>query len=257
MRRIAVSAAVNNEKANADEVIGELSGQFFSELSAKYPGLFISLQGEKKKMRDSFSSLFKGFPLAMIGIFIVIATMFRSYVQPFVIMFTIPFGITGAILGHLLMGYDLSLLSIFGMVALTGVVVNDAIVLIERINENLAEGMPFFEAIQNGGVRRFRAIILTTFSTVGGLLPLISEQDMQARFLIPMALSLAAGVTFATLLTLLLIPSLMVILNDLRRLAHWIRHGYWPVPEDVEPARNRRVGMLEDEETGNPVSNFL
>ena len=175
----------------------------------------------------------------MIGLFIVIATMFRSYAQPFVIMFTVPFGIIGAILAHLLMRFNLSLMSVFGMVALTGVVVNAAIVLIERVNENLARGMPFFKAIDMGGIRRFRAIILTTLSTVGGLLPLISETDMQARFLIPMALSLAGGVAFATLLTLILIPSLMAILNDLRCLAFWLKYGSWPRRTQVEPGAYR------------------
>ncbi len=240
MRRVAVSAAVDTNKANANEILNQLAVADFPRLQDQYPGLFISSQGEKKKMRESFSSLMVGVPMALIGIYIIIATMFRSYLQPVVILFTVPFGIIGAILGHLLMGFNLSLLSVFGMVALTGVVVNDAIVLIERINENLAGGMDFIEAIVNGGARRFRAIILTTFSTVGGLAPLIAEQDLQARFLIPMALSLAAGVAFATLLTLVLAPSLLVIVNDLRRLTARFRQGYWPAPEAVEPARTRR-----------------
>ena len=173
--------------------------------------------------------------------------MFRSYAQPIVIMFTVPFGIIGAVFGHLLMGYDLSIMSIFGMVALTGVVVNDAIVLIERINENFACGMPFFEAILQGGTRRFRAIFLTTLSTVGGLAPLIMETDFQAKFLIPMALSIAAGVAFATILTLVLIPSLLAILNDLRLVVHRIKHGQWPRRLDVEPARNRHANPLADD----------
>jgi multidrug efflux pump subunit AcrB len=129
-------------------------------------------------------------------------------------------------------------------VALTGVVVNDAIVLIERINENMAEGMRFFEAILQGGARRFRAIFLTTLSTVGGLAPLIMEQDLQARFLIPMALSIAAGVAFATVLTLVLIPSLLAILNDFRLIVHRLRTGTWPKRLDVEPARDRHVDPL-------------
>jgi multidrug efflux pump subunit AcrB len=246
MRRVAVSASVDNNKANANEILADLSSGYFSELTRKYPGLYIALQGEQKKVRESFSSLYVGFPLALLGNFIIIAAMFRSYVQTFVIMVTVPFGIIGAMLGHMVMGYDLSLLSVFGIVALTGVVVNDAIVLIERINENLADGMPFLEAIQNGGARRFRAIILTTVTTVGGLAPLILETDMQARFLIPMALSLASGVAFATLLTLVLIPNLLVILNDLRRTVRWIMTGQWPEREEVEPAAARREGMLED-----------
>ena len=245
LRRIAISAAVDSNKANANEIFAELSHGFFKHLENKYPGLHVSMQGEKKKMRESFSSLYVGFPLAVLGIFIIIATIFRSYAQPFVIIFTVPFGIIGGIIGHLVMGYDLSLMSIFGMVALTGVVVNDAIVLIERINVNLAKGMPFFYAIQSGGARRFRAIFLTTLSTVGGLAPLILEKDMQAKFMIPMALSLAAGVTFATVLTLLLIPSLLVILNDVRCLCHKIIFGNWPVRETVEPARNRYIDPLD------------
>ena len=142
------------------------------------------------------------------------------------------------------------------MVALTGVVVNDAIVLIERINENFACGMPFFEAILQGGTRRFRAIFLTTLSTVGGLAPLILETDFQAKFLIPMALSIAAGVAFATILTLVLIPSLLAILNDFRLLVHRVRHGRWPRRLEVEPARNRHDDPMADDHgqrTSEPV----
>jgi len=129
---------------------------------------------------------------------------------------TIPFGLVGAILGHFVMGHMLSLLSVFGMVALSGVVVNDAIVLIERINMNLEQGMAFFESIFQGGVRRFRAVMLTSISTVGGLLPLILETSQHARQLIPMGISLAFGVAFATILTLVFLPCLIAIVNDIR-----------------------------------------
>jgi len=244
MRRVTVKAGVDTNKANANEIYAELSSEFFPGLEQKYPGLYLSLQGEKKKMKESFDSLQVGFPLALMGIFIIISTMFRSYMQTLVIMFTVPFGIIGAVAGHLAMNFDLSMMSIFGMVALTGVVVNDAIVLIERINENIAEGMDFFGAIIKGGERRFRAIVLTTISTVGGLTPLIMETDLQARFLIPMALSIAAGVLFATVLTLVLIPSLLTILNDLRLVAHRLNKGVWPKRVAVEPARNRHVDPL-------------
>ncbi len=239
MRRVSVSAGVDTNKANANEIFAALSSDFFPKLEKEFPGVIVALQGEQKKMRESFGSLTIGFPLAVLGIFFIMATMFRSYLQPFVILFTIPFGIIGAVLGHILMGLDLSMMSIFGMVALTGVVVNDAIVLIDRINENIAEGIPYFEAILSGGMRRFRAIFLTTLSTVGGLMPLILETDLQAKFLIPMALSIAAGVAFATVLTLVLIPSLLTILNDFRLLAHRLKHGYWPKRIDVEPANSR------------------
>lgn len=241
MRRVAVSAGVDSKKANANEIVAELSAHFFPELKKTFPRLRIAIQGEQKKARESLGSLKVSFPLAIIGIFVIIATMFRSYIQPFVILFTIPFGIIGAVVGHLIMGFDLSIMSVFGMVALTGVVVNDAIVLIERVNENLAEGLPFFDAIIEAGSRRFRAIFLTSISTVGGLLPLILETDLQAKFLIPMALSIAAGLIFATVLTLILIPSLLAIVNDLRRFIHLVRHKDLPEREDVEPARLRKL----------------
>jgi len=247
MRRIAVSADLDTNKANAAEIFAELSSGYFHQLKHRFPDLRVALQGEQKKMRESFETLYIGFPLAVLGIFIIIATMFRSYAQPFVIMFTVPFGIIGAVLAHPLFGFELSIMSIFGMVALTGVVVNDAIVLIERINENIAEGMPFFEAIIKGGARRFRAIFLTSLSTIGGLAPLIMETNLQARFLIPMALSLAAGVGFATVLTLVLIPSLLAILSDFRLLFHRVRYGYWPKRIEVEPARDRHIDPLSEE----------
>lgn len=241
MRRIAVTAEVNTAVANTDEIVGAMEERFFDDLKAAYPGLAVSFQGEKRKSQESLGSLWIGFLIAMLGVYSIIATIFRSYIQPLVIMVTVPFGIIGAIFGHLLMGYNLSMMSMFGMVALSGVVVNDAIVLIECINNFIATGMPVREAIWRGGVRRFRAIFLTTISTCGGLTPLILERDIQAQFLVPMAVSLAAGVAFATLLTLVLVPCLLLILNDIRRLMYFVWFEYWPGREEVEPARRRIV----------------
>lgn len=246
MRRVAVSADVDSNKANANEIFSELSLNFFPQLKRQYPEIHVAFQGEQKKMRESLGSLFIGYPLAILGMFIIVATMFRSYAQPFVILFAVPFGIIGAVLGHLLLGYDLSIMSVFGMVALTGVVVNDTIVLIECVNNNIAEGMPFFDAILSGSARRFRAIFLTSITTVGGLAPLIMETDLQAKGLIPMAISIAAGIAFATVLTLVLVPSLLALLSDLRLLIHRLRYGFWPKRIDVEPARNRHEDPLVD-----------
>jgi multidrug efflux pump subunit AcrB len=240
MRCLNINAAVDMDKADPNEIIEDLSNGFLIELSEKYPGLDISFQGDEKHMHDAIGGLFIGFPMAILGIFIIVASTFRSYAHPFIILFTVPFGIIGGIFGHLLMGYDLSLMSIFGMVALSGIVVNDAIVLIERINENLAQGTPFFQAIQNAGRRRFRAIVLTTISTVGGLAPLILETSLQAQFLIPMALSISAGLIFATILTLIQIPCLFVVLNDLRLLSNRLFTGEWAKKrEALEPAIKR------------------
>ena len=245
-RTITVTGYVNTRIATANEIFDELSETFLPDLRARYPELTVLLKGDKKRSRESLGSLKIGFPIALMGIFTIVATMFRSYLQPFIIMVTIPFGIIGGVLGHYILGYSLSIMSLFGMVALTGVVVNDAIVLIERINENLARQIPFFEAVLRGGARRFRAIFLTTLSTVGGLAPMLMETDLQARFLIPMAISLASGVLFATLLTLVFIPALLVILNDGRQLAHWLVKGEWPESRTlIEPA-SRRYAFLED-----------
>jgi multidrug efflux pump subunit AcrB len=246
MRRVAVSAGVDSNRANANEIFADMKTNFFPQLTRNYPGIHVDLQGEQKKMRESLAPLKIGFGMAMVGIFIIIATIFRSYVQPFVILFTVPFGLIGAAFGHLLLGYDFSMMSMFGMVALAGVVVNDAIVMIERVNENLASGMPFFEGLIAAGARRFRAVFLTTVSTVGGLAPLILETDLQAKFLIPMALSLAAGVAFATVLTLGLIPGLMAIVNDMRRIMFRLAHKRWPTREEVEPAATRHADTWTD-----------
>ena len=238
-RRVMVSADVDSGRANAREIFDDL-GDLFKQLEGRYPGMTVALQGEQENMRDALGSLMISFPLAIIAIYTLIATMFRSYVQPFVIMFSVPFGMIGGIVGHLVLGYDLSLLSLYGMIALTGIVVNDAIILIERINENIASGMGFFDAVIKGGARRFRPIILTTFSTVGAVTPLIFETNLLARIFIPMALSVAAGLIFATVLTLILIPSLLVILNDFRLLVHRLKHGFWPKRSEIEPARDRK-----------------
>ena len=238
-RRVMVSADVDSGRANAREIFDDL-GDLFKQLEGRYPGMTVALQGEQENMRDALGSLMISFPLAIIAIYTLIATMFRSYVQPFVIMFSVPFGMIGGIVGHLVLGYDLSLLSLYGMIALTGIVVNDAIILIERINENIASGMGFFDAVIKGGARRFRPIILTTFSTVGAVTPLIFETNLLARIFIPMALSVAAGLIFATVLTLILIPSLLVILNDFRLLVHRLKHGLWPKRSEIEPARDRK-----------------
>ncbi|MEN8190578.1 MAG: efflux RND transporter permease subunit, partial [Thermodesulfobacteriota bacterium] len=248
LRRVVVTAEVDSQHGNAREIFGELSRTTFKKLKSQYPGVNISMQGSKKNTRESFGTLKIGFPIAMVGIFVIISTIFRSYIQPFVILFTIPFGIIGAIAGHMLLGYSLSMMSIFGMVALSGVVINDAIVLIERVNVNLTSGMKLFDAIISGGKRRFRAIFLTSISTVGGLSPLIMETDMQAKFLIPMALSVAGGVTFATGLTLILIPSLLMILSDFRMGSARIIHGRWFSREELEP----RFEQLERQPDSEP-----
>ena len=242
-RQIMVSAKVNTHQIVAGEVISTLQKSIFKDFLAEYPGLKIILEGDAKRSAESFGSLYLWMPISIMGMFVIIAAMFRSYIQPLLIMLTIPFGLVGAVLGHMVMGHMLSLLSVFGMVALTGVVVNDAIVLIERVNMNIAQGMEFFEAIYQGGVRRFRAVMLTSISTIGGLLPLILETSQHAQQLIPMGISLAFGVAFATLLTLILLPCFYTIINDLR-------FGFAMLRGRKEIARNKLEPAFQRHDAG-------
>ncbi len=213
-----------------------LEQTFFKSLKTAHPDIQIVLEGEAERKKKSFSDLFLWVPISIMGMYLIIATMFRSYVQPLLVLFTIPFGIVGAILGHYIMGHMLSLLSIFGMVALAGVVVNDAIVLIERVNMNLKEGMLFYDAIVKGSQRRFRAVMLTSISTLGGLFPLITETSQHAQQLIPMGISLAFGVAFATILTLILLPCLFSITNDIRLFMAQMFGKNQYSRENIEPA---------------------
>jgi multidrug efflux pump subunit AcrB len=230
--------------ANAREILMELQREFLPSLERAHPGLIYSIEGEQQDTRESVQSLLYGFVLAILLIYLILSTIFRSYVQPFIILITVPFGLVGALAGHLVMGIDVTMMSLFGMVALTGIVVNDAIILIECVNTKIAEGTPFFRAIAEGGCRRFRAIMLTSFTTCAGLFPIITEKSVQAQYLIPMALAIASGVIAATMLTLFLVPCLVAVLNDLRVFKRWILKGDWPAREEVEPSRKR---LLVDE----------
>lgn len=215
-RVINVSARVDNEVNNASDILAELRAGVLQELVQDYPGLSYDLEGEERERRDSLGSMLSGFQLALILIFVLLAIPFRSYSQPLLIMSAIPFGITGAVLGHLIMGYNLSLLSLFGLVALAGVVVNDSLLLIDRANHNRRGGLSSHDSLIEAATRRFRPILLTSLTTFFGLMPMILETSVQARFLIPMAISLGFGILFATGITLLLIPVLYLVLEDLR-----------------------------------------
>jgi multidrug efflux pump subunit AcrB len=149
------------------------------------------------------------------GMYLLLATQFRSYVQPVAIMMAIPFGLVGAVIGHLLMGLDITLMSLFGIVALSGIVVNDSLILIDFINRAIRDGMTLDEAVEASGKARFRPVILTSLTTIAGLMPLLLERSFQAQFLIPMAVSVSFGLLVATGLTLLLVPALYLIIKDM------------------------------------------
>ena len=213
-----VTATVDSTKANSQEILADLKKTALADLTADYPGLTYDLEGEEKERRDSMASMGKGFILALFAMYALLAIPFRSYTQPLLIMVAIPFGMVGAIAGHLIMGFNLSILSIFGIVALSGVVINDSLLLIDQVNRNRREGKPLSESVIDSGMRRFRPILLTSLTTFFGLMPMIFETSVQAQFLIPMAISLGFGILFATGIILLLVPTLYMILEDFRKL---------------------------------------
>ncbi|MDY6853237.1 MAG: efflux RND transporter permease subunit [Thermodesulfobacteriota bacterium] len=202
----------------SSEILDSIKSTTLPDLMTKYPGLTYSFEGHQAEIRDSMSALKMGFSIAMIAIFALLAIPFRSYIQPLIVMISIPFGIIGAVIGHLITGYSLSLMSMFGIVALSGVVVNDTLVLVDMANRNIwNQGMTIPEAIYNAAIQRFRPIVLTTLTTFLGLTPMILETSRQAKFMIPMAVSLGFGILFATFITLVLVPSLYLILEDIKK----------------------------------------
>lgn len=215
-RTINVKADVNKKEANLAGIKEDLS-QFLPKIVSQYPGVNWSFEGEAKEQRESLGSLYSGAIFVIFAIYAMMAIPFKSYLQPLIVMSVIPFGLVGALLGHLLMGINLSILSIFGMLALTGVVVNDSLVLVHYVNSRRKENMMLDDAVRTAGIARFRPIILTSLTTFAGLSPLILEKSTQAQFLIPMAVSLGFGILFATCITLILIPINYLILEDIKR----------------------------------------
>ena len=181
----------------------------------QYPGIQIEYLGQAKEMSDSFSSLTIAFPVAMLIIYGMLAGLFKSYTQPLVVMSAIPFGFLGAVIGHWVTGETFTILSAIGLVALAGILVNDSLVLVDFINKRVAAGLSPLEASIDGAKKRLRAILLTTLTTAAGLMPLMFETSFQAKFLIPMAVTLTFGLLFATGLTLVLVPCLNLIREDI------------------------------------------
>lgn len=229
-RQVNVTGDIDIKQVSSDEVIRDLKQTILPQLAADYGGLSYSFGGRSQSRRESLGSLRTGFLFALLIMFGLMSVVFKSYVQPLIIMMAIPFGAVGAVMGHLLLGYNLSIISIMGLVALAGVVVNDSLVLIDAVNQNRIDGMTPYEAVIEGGRRRFRPILLTSLTTFFGLVPMILETSVQARFLIPMALSLGFGVLFVTFIALILVPALYLAIEDARWLGQWIKALYTNEP---------------------------
>ena len=218
-----MTADVDETVANANEVRVDLEKGFLPQLKYMYPGLRYTIEGEGKEQKESMADVMRGFVIALFGIYALLAIPFRSFTQPFIVMSAIPFGMIGAVFGHLVMGHNRCLLSMFGIVGLAGVVVNDSLVLIDATNRIRGQGNGAHDAITAAGALRFRAIILTSLTTFAGLTPMLLERSLQAQFLIPMAISLGFGVLFGTGITLLLVPSFYMILEDIKNTGAKVR----------------------------------
>lgn len=211
--------------ANANEVVAGYTATVLDRIPDLFPGVRYAFEGEQEDQRQSMNEMSVGFIGALLGMYLLIAIPLRSYFQPLIIMSVIPFGLVGAIWGHAIIGLNLSIMSMCGFVALAGVVVNDSLVMVDYVNRHRAEGMSMHDAAVRAGGARFRAILLTSLTTFVGIMPMIFETDMQARFLVPMAVALGFGILFATIITLFLVPGVYLILEDIQKLPKRLRRS--------------------------------
>ncbi|MFP6663630.1 MAG: efflux RND transporter permease subunit [Deltaproteobacteria bacterium] len=216
-RTVSITAEVDESLATPNEIVAEIRREVLPGIVSTYPSVGYRLQGEQKEQAEFLGHLARGFGISLLVIYALLAVPLRSYLQPLIIMTAIPFGMIGGVLGHVLMNWTMSMFSVIGLVAVAGVVVNDSLVLVDYINRELSRGTPVAAAVRAAGRKRFRPIMLTSLTTFAGLSPLLMETSVQAQFLIPMAISVAFGVLFSTVVTLVLVPSCFLVLDDLKR----------------------------------------
>lgn len=217
-RTINIWGSVDAEQVEPFKVTKDIRDNFIPELLRKYPQVQSEVSGRIQEEMEGQAKQLRDFVISLMVIFTLLAVPLKSYSQPLMIMTVIPFGIVGAMIGHMLLGMDLNVLSMFGIIAAAGVVINDSLVMVDYVNNSRKAGMPLKDAVIYSGCRRFRAIMLTSITTFVGLVPIMMETSMQAQMVIPMAVSLAFGVLFATLVTLIMIPSLYLVMEDIRNL---------------------------------------
>jgi multidrug efflux pump subunit AcrB len=215
-RSVNVTADVDAADGNSQEINGKLETELLPAMQSEFPGIYWSFEGEKSEQAETLDSLTYLYIVALIIIYALLAIPFNSYIQPIIVMAAIPFGLIGAVWGHVVMGMDVTILSGFGVVALTGVVVNDSLVMVDYVNRKRGIGLSEMESARQAGLSRFRPILLTSLTTFAGLTPLLLEKSLQAKFLVPMGISLGFGVIFATVITLILVPAMYLILEDIR-----------------------------------------
>jgi multidrug efflux pump subunit AcrB len=235
-REVRVNADMVDPDASVTDVLSQVQSDIIPEMKVMFPGLNIEFQGQQRESERNMADIKYLFPLAFLAMIFILMINFKSFEQPLIIIIMLPISLLGAVWGHGIHGKPLSILSLWGIIALMGVIVNDSVVFLEKFNQYVAGGMKVKEAIVTAGKNRLRAIILTTVTTTFGLFPIILEKSFQAQFLIPMAISLAYGVAFGTFFILMFFPALIMILNDVRRSLrqHW--HGRKFTREEVEIA---------------------
>jgi multidrug efflux pump subunit AcrB len=235
-REIQVSADLKDPSQSATDILDDIKENTIKEIQSKYPTITASFEGQNREASKLASSLKKaGIPI-LILIYITIAFTFRSYSQPILLLLLIPFSLTAVAWGHWLLGFSVNILSLLGIIALIGIMVNDGLVLIGRFNSNLKEGLKFDQALLEAGKSRFRAIFLTSLTTVAGLAPLLLEKSRQAQFLKPMAISISFGIAYATILTLLVLPLFLAFSNNIKKNGKWLITGNEVTKEEVERA---------------------
>lgn len=254
-RQILVEASLKDESQPAQPILEEIQANIVPEMQAKFPSVMVDFQGQSEQSAKFMGSLMKMAPLFLVISILLITLVFRSWVQAvFLVMLPlIPMGILCGIFGHWFHDKPISILSNFGLIALCGIIINDAVVFLSKFNSNIKEGMSVEDAAFTAGVERFRPIMLTSITTVLGLYPLILGKSLQAQFLIPMAISVAYGVLFGTLFIIVCYPALIMVVNDIRRGLNWIyTGGEWASRESVEPAMREQMSLekrnMEDEE---------
>ncbi|HET8817851.1 MAG TPA: efflux RND transporter permease subunit [Pseudidiomarina sp.] len=234
-RSVTVRARVDKDTVEPFEIVRQVRANVIQPIIDQYPSVGFKLEGASQDEAEATSSLAIGFMLALFAIYALMAVPLRSYSQPLIIMSVIPFGMIGAVVGHWILGMPISILSLFGIIALAGVVVNDSLVMVDYVNQARAEGTPLRKAVAEAGAVRFRAILLTSLTTFFGLVPIVMETSLQAKIVIPMAISLAFGILFATVITLILIPCLYLIMDDtkrgLRTMLSWYGLAKPPAPK--------------------------
>ena len=247
-RVVKVEADITSKKDSVPDIIADIEEDILPGIKKQYPDIRFMFEGQSRENLKTMKSVARVVPPILILMFLIVVITFRSFSQAIVVFLLIPFSIVGVLWGHFIQGYIVSVLSWFGAIALAGIVVNDSLVLVSAFNRKLKEGMPFNDALYETGVTRLRPVLLTSLTTIAGLGPLIFETSHQAQFLSPMAISVAYGLFFSTVLTLVMLPALLVVLNHVKVFFFRFFKGLKLAPEAVEPAVREEIFSREQSE---------